>query len=247
VSASSHAVPPKCEAQAVTEGDPATVVLVHGAWHGAWCWTKVARLLGEEGVPTRAVELPLTSFADDIGATTRVLAAIGGPIVLCRHSYGGAVVTEAGRHPSVRSLVYLAAFALEEGESPMATATEANVPSTDLGNALIISDDGTTVTLDIGQTVDAFFHDCSEEDIEYALARLRPMQLSCLGTPVGSPAWIEKPATYVVCTQDRAVHPELQRVMADRCAESIDCPSGHSPFFSKPDLVAGVLVALARA
>src|SRR5687767_5236401 len=112
--------------------DRRAVVLVHGAWHGPWCWDKVVALLDEEGVPSVAVELPFTSFADDVAATRGVIQAVDGPVVLCGHSYGGAVITEAGHHPAVEHLVYLTAFALEEGESPAATAPEANVPSTEL-------------------------------------------------------------------------------------------------------------------
>ena len=91
-----------------------------------------------------------------------------------------------------------------------------------------------------------FYHDCDPEDVDAAIQRLRPMELGCLTTAVGPPAWKAKPSTYVVCSEDRGVHPELQRLMAKRCTESVEWPTAHSPFLNRPDLVAGLLVDLAR-
>src|SRR3954471_3185281 len=121
-------------------GDEATVVLVHGAWHGAWCWEKVVPLLGEAGVPVVAVGLPLTSLADDVDAVTATLDATGEPVVLCGHSYGEAVTTNAGDDSAVEHLVYITAFACDEGESPAATAVDTPMPSTDLAGALVVAD-----------------------------------------------------------------------------------------------------------
>jgi pimeloyl-ACP methyl ester carboxylesterase len=227
--------------------EEATVVLVHGAWHGPWCWEKVTPLLERADVAWSAVELPLTSLEDDVAAVRQTIAGVGGPVVLCGHSYGGAVITEAGHEPTVQRLVYLAAFACDEGESPAHTAPDAGVPAKNLEGVLVIADDGSTVTLDDTNAPAIFYNDCTLEDVEAALRRLRRMRLQCLMTPVGAPAWRDKPSTYVVCTEDQAVHPELQQIMAKRCAEALEWPSGHSPFLSDPDLVAGLLVDLARA
>jgi len=227
--------------------DDSTVVLVHGAWHGAWCWEKVTPLLDDAGLAWVAVELPLTSFEDDVAATRHAIDSSSAPVVLCGHSYGGAVITEAGHQRNVDRLVYLAAFACDEGESPANTAPDAHAPSTDLDAALIVSEDGGIVALDKANAGAVFFHDCAPEDIEAALKRLRPMRLDCLMTPVGPPAWKTKPSTYVVCTEDQGVHPELQRVMAKRCTESLEWPTAHSPFLNRPDLVAALLAELARA
>ncbi len=166
-------------------------------------------------------------------------------MVLCGHSYGGAVITGAGDQPNVERLVYLTAFACDEGESPAHTAPDAGTASTDIDGVLVIADDG-TVTLDPERSAAVFYHDCSPDDVASALAKVRPMQLACLMTEVVAPAWKTKPSTYVVCTEDRVVHPELQRVMAARCTESVDFPTAHSPFLSRPDLVAGLLTALAE-
>jgi len=224
-----------------------TVVLVHGAWHGAWCWDKVTPRLGGAGVDHVAVELPLASFEDDVLAAREAIVQVGGPVVLCGHSYGGAVITEAGHQPNVEHLVYVAAFACDEGESPANTATDAGAPSTDLDAALIINDDDGDIALDRRNAPAVFYHDCTPEDVESALRQLRSIQLCCLTTAVGPPAWKTKPSTYVVCSEDRGVHPELQRLMAKRCNESVEWPTAHSPFLNRPDLVADLLIELARA
>ena len=152
--------------------EPATVVLVHGAWHGAWCWEKVVPLLEAAGVPAVAVDLPLTSLHDDAQAIRNALDHVDGRVVLVGHSYGGAVITEAGHHPAVEHLVYLTAFACDEGESPSAIAVDTPMPSTDLGDALVVHDDG-TVTLTRDGAVNALYHDCDPIDIKAALTRLR--------------------------------------------------------------------------
>jgi pimeloyl-ACP methyl ester carboxylesterase len=230
-----------------TVPEEATVVLIHGAWHGAWCWEKVTPLLDEARVAWVTIDLPLTSFEDDVAATRRAIADVGGPVVLCGHSYGGVVITEAGHEPNVQRLVYLAAFACDEGESPANTAQDEGVPAKDLSGLLVFTDDGSTVSLDETNAAASFFHDCSPEDVHAAVKQLRPMRFQCLATPVGAPAWRDKPSTYVVCTEDQAVHPELQRIMAKRCTDAVEWPSSHSPFLSCPDLVAELLVDLARA
>jgi pimeloyl-ACP methyl ester carboxylesterase len=227
--------------------DDPTVVLVHGAWHGAWCWEKVTPRLDAAGVTWVAVELPFTSFEDDVAATRAAIDGAGGPIVLCGHSYGGAVITEAGGHSNVQRLVYLAAFACDEGESPANTAPDTDIPPTELEHAFVVTDDGTELSINDDAAAALFFHDCTPDDVASALQQLRAIQLACLMTPVVTPAWRDKPATYAVCTEDQAVHPELQRVMAKRCTESLEWPTSHSPFLSRPDLVGELLVDLARA
>ena len=230
----------------MSDTDPATVVLVHGAWHGSWCWEKVVPRLEAEGVQVVAIDLPLTSYEDDVRATIDTLDGIDGRVVLCGHSYGGAVITSAGHHPAADHLVYLTAFACDEGESPSATAVDTPTPPTDLPDALAFSDDGRIVSLKPEAAVKGLYHDCDAADVDAALARLRPMSLSCLTTPLGPPAWRNKPSTYVVCTEDQGVHPELQRLMAKRCSNSVEWSTAHSPFLNRPDLVAALLADLAR-
>ena len=154
------------------------------------------------------------------------------------------MITEAGHHPAVEHLVYLTAFALDEGETLVAAAPDADVAATDLAAALVI--DGASVTVKPDLVVSGFYHDCDAGDAEHAESQLRANDMACFTTPVGRPAWKDKPATYVVCTEDRAIHPELQRVMAARCATAVDFPTAHSPFLNRPDLVADLLTGLAK-
>ena len=116
-------------------------VFVHGLWHGAWCWDDVRAALDERGIESAAVELPLTGLAADVRATRDALDAFGRPAVLVGHSYGGAVVTAAGTHPSVRELVYVAAYQLDEGESVSRPGPVAELPDTRLGEALRVTGD----------------------------------------------------------------------------------------------------------
>jgi pimeloyl-ACP methyl ester carboxylesterase len=152
------------------------------------------------------------------------------------------VVTEAGVHPAVGHLVYLTAFALEPGES----AGENSLAGGEGGGALETAfrvGDG-VLTLDPDLAIPALFHDCDPDAARAAVDRLRPQSLEALRGKVTVAAWREKPATYVVCTEDRAIVPGLQRSNAARIGNAIDWPTSHSPFLSRPDLVADLLVDL---
>ena len=224
-----------------------TVVLVHGAWHGAWCWELVTPRLDAAGVASVAVDLPSVSSADatlhdDAACVRTALDAIDGGAVLVGHSYGGAVISEAGVHPAVDHLVYLTAFALERGESAQENSlTGGNEPS-ELGPAIRVGEKVFEINPEPG--IAAFFHDCPDDVAQSAAARLRPQSRVALGGTVNAAAWREKPATYVVCTEDRALPVALQRSNAARVGESVDWATSHSPFLSRPDLVAGLLVEI---
>ena len=222
--------------------EPATVVLVHGAWHGAWCWDNVVELLTDAGVRSVAVELPFTDLAADVAATTAAIDAVEGPAVLVGHSYGGIVISEAGNHPAVRHLVYVCAFAADSGRSAASAVDEHTAP-TELGKGFIIGDDG-QVTLDREIARACFYADCDPADADAALDRLRPISFACFNDTVTTAAWRTKPSTYALCTEDRAVHPELQRVLAAGCTNIVEWPTSHSPFLSQPALVADLLVSL---
>ncbi|HSO94645.1 MAG TPA: alpha/beta hydrolase [Acidimicrobiia bacterium] len=234
---------------------PATVVLVHGACHGAWCWDKVVAGLTERGIPCVAVDLPghgdsrepLGDLAAGAAALRATLDGIDRSVV-CGHSYGGAVITEgAAEHPGVRHLVYITAFALLPGESTMAAATDGSDSdtATELGQAMAFADDG-TVTFQAPAVVDALYHDCTPADVEFALSRLGPERLDALGGVATRAAWQSIPSTYVVCTEDRGVAPSLQRRLAARTTTTVDWPTSHSPFLSRPDLVVDLLAGLAE-
>ena len=224
----------------------ATVMLVHGAWHGSWCWDDVRAHLRDAGIASAVVDNPsVTAPGSDLSADVdNVLAALDattGPVVLVGHSYGGAVVSEAAAHPSVVHTVFLAAFPLEAGESVMANAL-AGGEDVDLAEALVF--DGDSVSVDPARAVHFFFHDCTDVAAEAARSRLRPMSVAAMAGTARSPRWREKPSTYVVCTDDRALPLALQRSCAARVDRVVDIPASHSPFLSRPADVAQIIVGI---
>jgi pimeloyl-ACP methyl ester carboxylesterase len=237
---------------------PATVVLVHGAWHGAWCWDRVVEGLTARGVHAVAIDLPghgastepLGDLHGDAATLRRALDALDGPAVVCGHSYGGAVLSEgAAGHPAVRHQVYLAALMLDTGESadrsvpdPPGTAPR---PESELLPAMRFSDDGATITVDPVAARDIFYADCTDADVERTIAQLGPQPAVTLQQPVSAAAWRDAPSTYVVCTGDRAIPVWLQRTFAERATNCIEWPTSHSPFLSEPDLVVDLLAGLA--
>jgi pimeloyl-ACP methyl ester carboxylesterase len=231
----------------------ATVVLVHGAWHGAWCWHRVVDQLRARDVPLVALDLPghgdssepLGDLLVDAAALRATLDDLV-EVVVCGHSYGGAVVSEgAADHPAVRSLVFVSAFPLAPGESCAQSVTLPEpVAPTRLVDGIRTDDDG-LMTIDPDVAVDAFYHDCPAVDVDLARRRLGPQRRASLETPVRRAAWQERPSIYAVCTDDRAVPVPLQRVLAARAGEVVEWPTSHSPFFSRPDLVTSLLAGAA--
>jgi pimeloyl-ACP methyl ester carboxylesterase len=221
-----------------------TVVLVHGAWHGGWCWDRVVPLLEERGLEVRTVDLPSVgaeggaNLSGDAAAVRAVLDEAGGPVLLCGHSYGGMVVTQAAAgHPNVGRLVYLCAFMPDEGESLVRLTGGEPAPW------IQIREDGTTLP-DLEQAPEVFYGDCDRETQEQVTLRLRPMSAAAFLEPVRSAAWREVPATYVVCMRDAALPVELQReVFAPRAHEAVELDASHSPFLSNPQAVADLLAS----
>jgi pimeloyl-ACP methyl ester carboxylesterase len=221
------------------------VVLVHGAWHGPWCWDRVTPHLDAAGVPWVAPDLPscLTASAgsnvtDDDLAVRRAIDALAGneQVILLGHSRGGGVITESGTHDRVGHLVYLAAFLGDEDED----ATRWISPG--LYSALESHDDGTTtVRADMGAEV--FYNECSGKDFAWAAQQLRPQSHTPLET-ASQLAWKHKPSTYVVCSRDNAIPAEGQRVMAARSGSMVEWNTDHSPFANRPELVAALLIGL---
>ncbi|HVA05676.1 MAG TPA: alpha/beta fold hydrolase [Acidimicrobiales bacterium] len=236
------------------------VVLVHGAWHGAWCWERVLPLMAAAGVPTTAVDLPghgdstlpLKDLFGDAEHVSLHLDRLEGGVVLVGHSYGGAVITQAGTHPAVQHLVYFAAFPLKDGESAMAAATE----SPDIGHishegrpnlaAGFVAGPDDAITLDESVAAECFYGECDPVTVAGATARLGPQPAITLQQAPTEVAWRTTPSTYAVCARDLAVHPDLQRILARRCGSVVEWPTDHSPFLCRPDLVAGLLVSLAQ-
>ncbi|WP_375502740.1 alpha/beta fold hydrolase [uncultured Jatrophihabitans sp.] len=215
-----------------------TLLLVHGMWHGAWCWDDVCARLSR---PSVAVELPMRSLAHDAEVVRAALDSIDDEVVLVGHSYGGAVITAAGAHRRVRRLVYLAAFLLDEGESVSRVAPELGIADTGLGAALRFSEDRSEVRIDPELAPTLLYQRTSPAAVAQASARLRPVARAVFGERPNALAWRRVPSTYVICTEDRTVAPALQRVMAARATDVVEWPSDHSPQASRPDDVAALL------
>jgi pimeloyl-ACP methyl ester carboxylesterase len=229
----------------------ATVVLVHGAWHGAWCFDRVVPLVRARDVAVCAVDLPGGGFEADVAHVRAVIDAIDGDVVLLGHSYGGAVITDAGAHASVRHLVFLCAFSIAENESCVSAASGEPAAALishegrpNLGAAMVHHDDGTSTLAREGARA-CLYSDVDDDTFEWAYAQLRGQRNDSLSASPRGVAWRTKPSTYVVCSEDQGVHPDLQRIMARRCTETIEWRTGHSPFANHPDLVADLLIDLA--
>ncbi len=225
--------------QGVTVGD---VVLVHGAFHGAWCWNGVVAELAERGLDSVAVELPLTSFSDDIATARREIAAAGNGAVVCGHSYGGCVISAAADQPGVSRLVYLCAFQVDAGEDPIRIMSAVPTP---LLESMQIDKAAGTYTIDPARRHAVFYGDCDPAEVPALSARLRAMPAGDSWVWSQPPAWQRVPSTYVVCTTDNALHPDVQRQMAKHATETIEWDSDHSPFLSRPAAIADLLARYA--
>ena len=228
------------------------VVLVHGAWHGAWCWAGVQAELDGRGVPTLAVDLPghgastlpFTDLAGDAAHVADVVARAGRPVVLVGHSYGGAVIGEAGGQGDVRALVFVAAFCLDSGES-VARQTDVSYPPT-LAAAATVRAEG-LLTIDPAQATASFYAECPSPAAEAAVARLGRQPVATFVQPATVAAWHDRPSTYVLCSRDNAIHPLHQAAMSERCGEVVTLDADHSPFTSATTAVVDVIERVTRA
>ena len=219
---------------------PLTFVLVHGAWHDHWCWEPVVRLLEQAGHRVVALDLPLTGSDRDVQAVEAALAAEEAPIVLVGHSYGGRVISEAASgNRDVAHLVFVCAFALKQNEENADGL--ADVSPISIGDQIRI--EGEQVLVGTEKAVESFYAQCPKELADEAISRLRPMSIH--GFSERRPAaWESIPSTYVVCSEDRALHPRVQMGMAERCSYREVLKTDHSPFLSDPEGLAGILLAV---
>lgn len=235
---------------------PKTVLLVHGAWHGAWCWASLQAELDRRGVPSYAVDLPghgasLLPLGDLYGDGQHVadtLARIDGPVVLVGHSYGGAVIGEAAtRHSAnVDHLVYLTAYCLDEGEALLPYNNTLPPAPNPLSGAIRPNAEGTASTVDPDQCEVAFYAHCPPGTTESALPRLCPQPFATFMQPATGAPWRTIPSTYVRCTLDGAIPITSQTIMAERCRDVVTLETDHSPFASKTAETADLLERLAR-
>lgn len=222
------------------------IILVHGFWGGAAHWAKVIPELAKAGhADLHAVEMPLTSLADDAGRLKKMIAQRQGPVLLVGHSYGGAVITEAGNEANVAGLVYIAAFAPDAGESP-GGITQANPPAA-VANIAPDSDGYLWVKPD--KYHESFCHDLTaEEAFVMAVTQKAPVG-STFGDKIGKPAWKNKPSWYQISSQDRMINPENQKMMSARmnAKKVITLDASHASLASRPKEVTGLIVEAAKS
>jgi pimeloyl-ACP methyl ester carboxylesterase len=222
-----------------------TVVLVHGAFADGASWSKVIPLLQAKGLKVVAVQNPLSSLADDVTATRRVIDAQAGPVVLVGHSWGGTVITEAGNHDKVKALVYVAAFAPSAGEST-ADGGKGFPPPPGLAHP-IASADG-YLTLSPETVAQDFAQDVTRQEANLIAVTQGPINAANFDAKVTKPAWDGKPSWYIVAAKDRMIQPDAERAFAKKIkATTTELPTSHVPMVSQPAPVADVIVAAAKA
>ena len=239
------AVPGIVAADAGKDPKP-SIVLVHGAFADGSGWRHIIPLLEKDGYSVTAVQNPMTSLAEDVATTKRVIEAQKGPVVLVGHSYGGAVITAAATgSTNVRALVYIAAFAPDTGDS-LGSLLKSMSPS-DIGPALV-PDAGGFLFIDRAKFHDVFAKDVSPAEARIMAATQKPIFGPIFETSCPSAAWKTIPSHYLVASEDKAINPDLQRFMAKRIgATTSEVKASHVPFITHPKEVAKVIEAAASA
>ncbi|MDN5433635.1 MAG: alpha/beta hydrolase [Acinetobacter sp.] len=226
-----------------------TIIFVHGFWGGAAHWSKVVTELSHRGYGSlRAVELPLSSLAEDVERTRKMIAQVKGDVLLVGHSYGGAVITEVGNQANVVGLVYIAAFAPDSNESP-GGITQQHLP--EAAPNLEPDSDG-YLWLKADKFHESFCQDLTkDEGFAMGVTQKAPVA-STFGDTISTPAWKTKPSWYQISTQDRMIHPENQKVMSARlnAKKVISLDASHASLASHPkeisDLIEEALSFLAQ-
>jgi pimeloyl-ACP methyl ester carboxylesterase len=217
-----------------------TIVLVHGAFHGGWCFEPLLPELSARGIDAVTVDLPLTSLHEDAAAVSAVLDRREGPVTLLGHSYGGAPITAAGIHPGVERLVYLTAMAPDDGQN--ATGTDVQIGD-DFMSAFRMADSGIP-EVDPARAPEIFFPDVEPAVAATFASRLRPGNTGGSDL-VARAAWHERPAHYVVCADDPILLADSQRAIAARIGATVhELPGDHSPFLARPAALADVLATI---
>jgi len=214
-----------------------SIMLIHGAWHGSWCWDFVEKGLINEGVETHSINLPFTGVEDDIASVSNAIDEIDNQVILLGHSYGGIVISGAAEAKrNVDQLIYLSAILLKAGESMQLSGSKIQI---DVDENLISS-------VKKSAAIQAFYADVDPNLAEASIELLRPFPIVAGSKGIGE-AWREKHSTYIICREDEAIPPELQYDMAKKADKIIEWECGHSPFLSKPNLVIDFLLDLASS
>jgi pimeloyl-ACP methyl ester carboxylesterase len=206
------------------------VVLVHGAFADGFGWEAVAKMLEKDGYTVSVAQPPETSYADDQKYTKAAIDAMGGPVVLVGHSYGGSIISEAGNDPNVAALVYIAAFALDEGES--CASIETAVPQ---ASKAFKPDSNGNWWIEQDQFAADFAADIPPAESHYMAMSQVPISTDSFTHKVTSPAWKTKPTFYMVASSDRSINPIQERMMAKRAnAKTIEVNASHVAYMSHP-------------
>ena len=218
------------EAAAASPTGIKNVVLVHGAFADGSGWEAVAKILEKDGYKVSVPQPPETSYADDQKCTKAAIDAMGGPVVLVGHSYGGSIITEAGNDPNVAALVYIAAFALDEGES--CASIEQAVPQ---ASKAFKPDSNGNWWIDEAHFAADFAADIPKEKSQFMAISQVPISTDAFTHKVMIPAWKTKPTWYMVASQDRSINPDQERMMAKRAnAKTVEVKSSHVAYLSHP-------------
>lgn len=217
------------------------IVLVHGAWADGGGWQDVYRLLRARGYAVSIAQIPLTSLADDVAATRRVLARQDGPVLLVGHSYGGVVITEAGNDDKVAGLAYVAAFMPDAGDSVTALTAGGSPPPVQA------SADG-ILFFDPAIFPQAFAQDLPLDHAAFLADSQKPVAAAAFAATISHPAWRSHPTASVVATEDRIIPPAAQRHWAARAHAAVtEVRGSHAIYVSQPEAVAGAIDRAARA
>ncbi len=216
-----------------------SVVLVHGGFVDGSGWEGVYRILRQDGYQVAVVQHPTVSLPGDVAATRMIIEAQDKPVVLVGHSYGGVVITEAGTHPKVKALVYVAAFAPDTGES--VSSLIANPPPGAPTPPILPPQDG-FLFLDRAKFHAAFAADVDADKAGFMADSQAPWGVEALAGAVTEPAWRSKPSWYLVATEDKMIPPPAQQMMAKRAgATTVEAPGSHAIYVSQPGAVAALI------
>jgi pimeloyl-ACP methyl ester carboxylesterase len=220
------------------------IVLVHGGFVDGSGWEGVYNVLKKDGYTVTIVQNPTISLADDVAVTKRAIEVQNGPVILVGHSYGGAVITEAGNDPKVAGLVYIAAFALDKGES-VASLIKDPPPGAPVPPILPPVDG--FLLLDKAKFPASFAGDVRPEEAEFMADSQVPWGVNALGGTISEAAWKAKPSWYLLTTEDRMLPPDAQRLMSKRAgATAVEVKSSHAVYVSQPQAVAHIIEEAAR-
>jgi len=220
------------------------IVLVHGAFADGSGWEGVYKILSAKGYNVIAVQNPLSSLEDDVAAVDRALDKLDGPAILVGHSWGGAVITQAGASPKVVGLVYVAAFAPDAGENVLKWASAAP-PAPE--NGILPPDDKGYIYFEKSKFHAGFCADLPADKAAFMYASQGPVSVKCFTTPLTSAGWKSKPSWAIVATEDKAINPDTERQMYKRAGSTVtEIKGSHVVFASQPKAVAAVIETAAR-